>query len=169
MKVERQSPAVSVTTQVMREPNHLNSSRKPQSTFFVIQFFVRSIGQKMKGQKIDAYELSIGCYPHYLAHSTGVVTLTAGDCRSTYENSRDESRLLLVRQECSWLLLLLLNVSRMLAQAGAEFAELQLLAAGLATQCVVVIAGLFADQKDDFFFLFLGHGLVFCVVLNWFG
>ncbi len=43
---------------------------------------------------------------------------------------------------------------RMLLQARAEFAELQLLAAGLTTQRVVMVARLIADEIDRFDFLF---------------
>jgi hypothetical protein len=60
-------------------------------------------------------------------------------------------------------LLLLFGVLGMLAQPGAVFLDIQLLAAGLSTQRVVVIAGLFAHQKDDFrLFLALRH----CVLLQ---
>ena len=47
-------------------------------------------------------------------------------------------------------LLLFLSVHRVLAEAGAELLELELFAARLATQSVVVIAGFLADEKDRF-------------------
>ena len=50
---------------------------------------------------------------------------------------------------------------RVLAEAGAELFELELFAARLATQCVVVITGFLADEVDGFDFSFsfaCGHG-----------
>src|SRR5262245_7970636 len=60
------------------------------------------------------------------------------------------------------LLLLLFRVHRVLAEARAELLELQLLAARLATQGVVVITGFLADEVNgfDFLFSFSGHGRV---------
>jgi hypothetical protein len=55
-------------------------------------------------------------------------------------------------------LLFLLGVHRVLAQASAVFAQLQFLAAGFAPHGVVVITGFFAHQKHGFRFLFaLSH------------
>src|SRR5687767_2272477 len=48
-------------------------------------------------------------------------------------------------------------MDRVLAQARAELAELQLFATGLTAERVVMVAGLFADEKDDFFLFLLGH------------
>ena len=53
----------------------------------------------------------------------------------------------------AFLLLLLFGVHRVLAQAGAVLLQLQLLAAGLATERVVVIARLLADEEHGFDFL----------------
>ena len=60
-------------------------------------------------------------------------------------------------------LLLLLDVQGVTTKTGTVFLHPQLFAAHFATQGVVVVAGLFADEKDRFhFFLslattFLGH------------
>jgi hypothetical protein len=58
-------------------------------------------------------------------------------------------------------LLFLFRVQRVLAQARAVLLELQLLAAHLAPQRVIVIAGFLANEKHGFDFLFaltLSHG-----------
>jgi hypothetical protein len=60
-------------------------------------------------------------------------------------------------------LLLFLDVHRVLAQPGAKLAELQLLAAHLPPEGVVVIAGLLAHEEHGLDFLLaltaaLGHG-----------
>jgi hypothetical protein len=60
-----------------------------------------------------------------------------------------------------FLLLFLFRVHRVLAQAGAEFFELELFAARFPTQSVVMIAGFLADEEYGFNFLFSfssGHG-----------
>lgn len=56
------------------------------------------------------------------------------------------------------MLLLFLDVQRVLAQAGTVLHQLQLFAAWLALQRVVMGAGLFTDEKHGFgFLLTLGH------------
>src|SRR5262245_45761824 len=56
-------------------------------------------------------------------------------------------------------LLLLLRVERVLAETRAVLLQLELLAAGLPPQDVVLVARLFADEENDFgFLLTLGHG-----------
>src|SRR3954452_13051091 len=68
-----------------------------------------------------------------------------------------------VIRHSSFPLLLLFGVHRVLAEAGAEFLELELFAARLATQSVVVIAGFLANEEYGFDFLFsfaCGHGRV---------
>ena len=59
-----------------------------------------------------------------------------------------------VIRHSSFPLLLLFRVHRVLAEAGAELVELELFAARLATQSVIVIAGFLADEKYGFDFLF---------------
>jgi hypothetical protein len=62
-----------------------------------------------------------------------------------------------------FLLLFLFCVHRVLAEAGAEFLELELFAARFPTQSVVVIAGFLADEEYGFDFLFSfssSHGRV---------
>ena len=58
---------------------------------------------------------------------------------------------------------------RVLAEAGAELLELELFAARLATQSVVMIAGFLADEEHGFDFLFsfaCGHGSGRCQRLD---
>ena len=58
-------------------------------------------------------------------------------------------------------LLLLFRMERVLAEAGAIFADFQLFAARFTADGVVVIARFFADEKDNFdFFLAFGHDVL---------